>query len=121
MNAAAPFKFLANGEYDQSAYDEHIVSAAEKLMERGAKCDPLDPENFDEALSEVLAGLPSSGIARTLAVALRDGAPVNKLLIDMADKYWHGRALDQAKDDMQDERERAAEDRAESRKYWLTH
>lgn len=120
MNARTPQRYLANGEYDQGAYDEAIGLRVEKLTDTGAKFDPLEASNFDEALSETLCVMGNSLAAKMVAM-LRSGEPVNKLLADMSSTYWHDKAVDQAKDDMEDERERALEDAAESRAYWLEH
>ena len=118
-----------SSEYDPSAYDEQIQTAVEKLMAPGAKCDPLEPSNFDEALSETMAGVGGSKLIYPIAVALRKGEPVNKMLTDLTEAYWYSQAVDCAKDDLEEARERAAEDRAEDRRdqeredraYWLTH
>lgn len=120
MNARTPARFLANGEYDLSAYDKAIITRVEKLTDTGAKFDPLEASNFDEALSETLCTM-GNGLAAKIVAMLRSSEPVNKLLADVSATYWHAKAVDEAKDDMEDERERAAEDAAESRHYWLTH
>lgn len=128
MNARTPQRFLARGEYDQTSYDEAVITRAEKLTDTGAKFDPLEASNFDEALSETLCML-GNGLAAKMVAMLRSGEPVNKLLAEMTDKYWLDKAIDQAKDDMEEDRERAAEDATEDRRdqeredrnYWLSH
>lgn len=124
MNAFIKPAFLARGDYDQSDYDEAIGLRVGKLTDTDAKFDPLEASNFDEALSETLCKL-GNGLSATLVAMLRSGEPVNKLLADMSAKYWHDKAVEEAKDDMEDERERAledaAEDSADNMRYWMTH
>ena len=121
MNARTPSRFLSRGEYDQDARDEAIGLAAEKLVEQGAYCDPLDADNFDEALSETLAAYPAKNdLSARLVVALRAGESVNKMLVDMSHEYWHAMALRRAEDQVEAEREesirQASEDRYEDRR-----
>lgn len=115
MNARIPPQYMKHGEYDQSAYDEAINKRVEVLMQKGGACDPLDPTNFDEALSETLAVFPGTGLTRVLAVALREGEPVNKQLTSMANTYWLNLATERAKEEHEEERAEALVRNAETR------
>lgn len=114
MNAITPARYLRS---DPEARDAAIERATEALMLPGAEYDPLDPDNFDEALSETLAAFPvKNDLSAKLAAALRSGEPVNALLTDMAQQYWHALALRLAEDQVEAEREKAMEDRYEDRR-----
>ena len=117
MNARTPSRFFSRGEYDQDARDEAIALAAEKMMEQGEYCDPLDADNFNEALSETLAAYPAkSDLSARLVVAIRAGESVNKMLADMSHEYWHAFALERAEDQVEAERELAIEQASEDRR-----
>lgn len=112
MNALTPLRYLRS---DPDERDAAIERATEALMERGAEYDPLDPANFDEALSETLAAFPvKNDLSRVLAVALREGAPVNKLLTDMSEAYWLKLATSKAEDQVEAARKLAREQALES-------
>ena len=104
-----------------------------KLMAPGAEFDPLEPRNFDEAISEELATYGNK-LSANLAAALREGKPTNQLLIDASTEYWLKQAEQRAEDDMDNERDQALEAQAEARseemheramshpsRYWLDH
>lgn len=103
-------------EFDPDARDEAIAQAAAKMMERGAYCDPLDADNFDEALSETLAAYPvKNNLSEKLAAALITGESVNRLLLDMSHEYWLALALRKAETEVDAARELAIEQAQEDR------
>lgn len=89
-----------------------------KLMAPGAEFDPLDPRNFDEAISEELATYGNK-LTANLAAALREGKPTDKLLIDASTTYWLKQAAQRADDDIDSEHDEARERAADMRNEYF--
>ena len=103
MNAPIRTQYFAPDSDAAATLAEAIDARIAELMEPGAPFDPLEPDNFDEALAETLEACPGIGFPRKLAVCLRWGGDLRNMLTGMSHTYWEPKAEAQANDEFEGE------------------